>query len=134
MRIWTCPWVSNSELQRGRRPAYSSGSTATSKLSASSILSRPISRVEFLQLIHIVRYGKYIPQIGPQTRFPLPPGIVNNRGNNTLAISLWAQSEAGARLDKVQLINYGVYESGFGFNRDWSALQPSWTEERLNYK
>ncbi|THX59120.1 hypothetical protein D6D06_02345, partial [Aureobasidium pullulans] len=92
-----------------------------------------LASVQFWINGYHVRYGKYIPQIGPQTRFPFPPGIVNNRGNNTLAISLWAQSEAGARLDKVQLIKYGVYESGFGFNRDWSALQPSWTEERLNY-
>ncbi len=26
------------------------------------------------------QYGKYVPHLGPQTRFPVPPGILNNRG------------------------------------------------------
>ena len=79
------------------------------------------------------QYGKFIPQIGPQTRFPFPPGVLNNQGSNTLAISLWAQTDTGAQLSNVTLFSYGVYESGFGFDRDWSSLQPGWTEDRLQY-
>ena len=73
------------------------------------------------------QYGKYEPSIGPQTRFPFPPGVINNRGLNTFALSLWAQTDAGASLDGVKLIAYGQYQTDFKFNQDWGYLQPSWT-------
>jgi hypothetical protein len=76
------------------------------------------------------QYGKYVPHIGPQTRFPIPPGIINTRGTNTLSLSVWAQTDAGAKLPDVKLIKYGIYETGFNFNRDWAYLQPAWTSER----
>ncbi|KAI7199052.1 glycoside hydrolase family 35 protein, partial [Hortaea werneckii] len=79
------------------------------------------------------QYGKYIPQIGPQTRFPFPPGVVNNQGNNTIAVSLWAQTDAGARLSTASLFAYEKYQTGFDFSQDWSELQPGWTSERLQY-
>ncbi|KAJ4357576.1 uncharacterized protein N0V89_002152 [Didymosphaeria variabile] len=73
------------------------------------------------------QYGKFVPHIGPQTRFPIPPGIINTRGHNTLSVALWAQTEAGAKLSKLQLIQYGKYQSGFGFDKiDGKALQPAW--------
>ncbi|GAB7358299.1 hypothetical protein MBLNU230_g2373t1 [Neophaeotheca triangularis] len=79
------------------------------------------------------QYGKYMPHLGPQTRFPFPPGVVNNRGRNTLALSPWAQTEEGASLDKVELIGYNVFQTGFDFNQDWEYLQPAWDEARLRY-
>ncbi|OJD34859.1 glycoside hydrolase family 35 protein [Diplodia corticola] len=79
------------------------------------------------------QYGKYLPHIGPQTKFPFPPGVLNNRGSNTLSLSVWAQSEDGAAFDKVELVLYGKYQSDFGFSRDWSDLQPGWSEDRLQY-
>ena len=77
--------------------------------------------------------GKFIPQIGPQTRFPFPPGVVNNQGANTIAIALWAQTDAGAKLSNATLFAYGKYQTGFDFSQDWSDLQPQWTEDRLQY-
>ncbi|TPX14294.1 uncharacterized protein E0L32_005490 [Thyridium curvatum] len=74
------------------------------------------------------QYGKYVPHIGPQARFPVPPGVLNTRGANSLAVSVWAQTERGARLDGLRLFSYGVYESGFDFGRDWSHLQPGWSD------
>jgi hypothetical protein len=83
------------------------------------------------------QYGKFQPLIGPQSEFRFPPGVVNNRGLNTLAVAVWAQSDAGAALSRVELVKYGVYESGFGggmgFNQDWSYLQPGWTAGREVY-
>ncbi|RAK90054.1 family 35 glycosyl hydrolase [Aspergillus costaricaensis CBS 115574] len=78
------------------------------------------------------QYGKYVPHIGPQTKFPIPPGIINNRGQNTLALSVWAQTDAGVKLDTVQLFTYGLYQTDFQFDRDWSYLQPRW-EDRSMY-
>lgn len=81
------------------------------------------------------QYGKYQPLIGPQSVFPFPPGVINNRGLNTLAIAVWAQSDQGAALGRVELVKYGVYESGFvgGFARDWGYLQPEWKSGREVY-
>jgi len=97
-------------------------------------LSSPADTVARVMLwINGYQYGKYIPQIGPQTRFPVPPGVINNRGPNTLALSLWAQTDAGARLDAVELFSYGAYQTDFAFSRDWSYLQPRWNSSRDIY-
>jgi hypothetical protein len=78
------------------------------------------------------QYGKYLPHIGPQTRFPIPPGIINMRGKNTLSLAIWAQTDAGARLDTLRLIEYARYQSGFAFGDiDGNALQPGWTDRSL---
>ncbi|OJJ45757.1 hypothetical protein ASPZODRAFT_68401 [Penicilliopsis zonata CBS 506.65] len=79
------------------------------------------------------QFGHYLPHYGPQEVFPFPPGIINNRGLNTLGINLWSLTDAGAALDTVQLISYGKYRSGFDFNSDWSYLQPAWKNDREKY-
>ncbi|KAG9664585.1 glycoside hydrolase family 35 protein, partial [Aureobasidium melanogenum] len=97
-------------------------------------LSAPSGTVASVQIyLNGYQYGKYIPHIGPQTRFPFPPGIINNQGKNTLALSVWAETDAGAKLDKVSLFAYNVYETSFNFAQDWTYLQPGWTSERLQY-
>lgn len=50
------------------------------------------------------QYGKYINHIGPQTRFPVPQGILNYQGTNWIAVSLWAQQPGGAKLDQLELV------------------------------
>ncbi|KAF2020369.1 glycoside hydrolase family 35 protein [Aaosphaeria arxii CBS 175.79] len=79
------------------------------------------------------QYGKFLPHIGPQTRFPIPPGILNTQGLNTLSIALWSQADTGAKLNTLQLIEYAKFRSGFGFgNIDTNILQPGW-KDRSNY-
>jgi len=95
-------------------------------------LSSPPGTVARVMLfVNGYQYGKFVPHLGPQTRFPLPPGVLNNRGENTLGLSVWAQTDAGARLDKVELFAYGKYQTDFAFNRDWSHLQPGWTDRSM---
>ncbi|PWY63838.1 hypothetical protein BO83DRAFT_456186 [Aspergillus eucalypticola CBS 122712] len=65
------------------------------------------------------------------TKFPIPPGIINNRGQNTLALSVWAQTDAGAKLDTVELFTYGLYQTDFQFYRNWSYLQPRWEDRSM---
>ncbi|KAF2840093.1 glycoside hydrolase family 35 protein [Patellaria atrata CBS 101060] len=96
-----------------------------------SALKGTVARVQIF--VNGYQYGKYVPHIGPQTTFPVPPGIINNRGMNTLSLSLWAQEKNGAKLDKVELIGYDTYQTGFSFNIDGRKLQPGWTEDRLQY-
>ncbi|KAH0264079.1 glycoside hydrolase family 35 protein, partial [Aureobasidium melanogenum] len=97
-------------------------------------LSAPSGTVASVQIyLNGYQYGKYIPHIGPQTRFPFPPGVINNQGKNTLALSVWAETDAGAKLDNVSLFAYNVYETSFNFAQNWTYLQPEWTSERLQY-
>ncbi|KAL2823374.1 putative beta-galactosidase A [Aspergillus cavernicola] len=49
------------------------------------------------------QFGKYINQIGPQTKFPVPEGVLNYRGKNWVAVSLWAQENEGAKLESFEL-------------------------------
>ncbi|KAL9115333.1 MAG: hypothetical protein Q9227_000654 [Pyrenula ochraceoflavens] len=98
-------------------------------------LSAPAGTIARVQLfINGYQYGKFVPHIGPQTTFPVPPGILNMQGENLLGLSLWAMTDEGARLDGVEVVSYGVYESGFGFGGiDGGILQPGWEEERMLY-
>jgi hypothetical protein len=97
-------------------------------------LSAPAGTVARVMIwVNGYQYGKFVPHIGPQTRFPVPPGVINNRGLNTVALSLWAMSDEGAKLDTVELISYGAYQTAFTFDQDWSYLQPGWDESRLEY-
>ncbi|KAJ5585293.1 Glycoside hydrolase family 35 [Penicillium hispanicum] len=79
------------------------------------------------------RFGHYLPHLGPRTLFPFPPSVINNRGENTLTISLWALADKGARLNQVDLVACGAYRTGFNFNQDWASLQPRWKDNRAQY-
>ncbi|KAF4619802.1 hypothetical protein D9613_005465 [Agrocybe pediades] len=49
------------------------------------------------------QFGKYINHIGPQKAFPVPQGILNYHGENTLAISLWTADATGGNLESLAL-------------------------------
>jgi hypothetical protein len=83
-------------------------------------------------LLTFLQYGKFVPQIGHQIAFPVPPGILNVRGENIIGLSLWSQTAEGAQVD-VQWNVLGVYESAWDPGFDASALQPGWTAERLQF-
>ncbi|KFZ09594.1 hypothetical protein V501_05524 [Pseudogymnoascus sp. VKM F-4519 (FW-2642)] len=44
------------------------------------------------------QFGKYANNIGPQSSYPVPQGILNYNGQNWIAVELWAQQESGAHL------------------------------------
>ncbi|RAL03867.1 glycoside hydrolase family 35 protein [Aspergillus ibericus CBS 121593] len=49
------------------------------------------------------QFGKYINHIGPQTRFPIPEGILNYNGSNYLALTIWSMDTRPFQLAGVQL-------------------------------
>ncbi|KAF4185413.1 hypothetical protein CNMCM7927_006736 [Aspergillus lentulus] len=49
------------------------------------------------------QFGKYINHIGPQCRYPIPEGILNYNGPNTLAITVWSQEENTAGIHGLEL-------------------------------
>ncbi|MGW4897809.1 beta-galactosidase [Kitasatospora sp. NPDC004240] len=54
------------------------------------------------------QFGRYINDLGPQTRFPIPGGILDGDGTNTIAIAVWNTDTAGGGLGKVELESYGT--------------------------
>lgn len=49
------------------------------------------------------QFGKYVNNIGPQSKFPVPQGILNYYGQNWIAIEVWAQQASGAKLASLSL-------------------------------
>lgn len=50
------------------------------------------------------QYGKLSSNIGPQTVFPVPEGILNYNGSNYIGISLWALEAGGAKIPALELV------------------------------
>ncbi|KAI8950852.1 glycoside hydrolase family 35 protein [Xylaria longipes] len=58
------------------------------------------------------QFGEYINNLGPQTSFPVPEGVLNYSGKNYLGLTLWAQDVTGAKLDGLSLVANAVIQSG----------------------
>ncbi|KJA23488.1 glycoside hydrolase family 35 protein [Hypholoma sublateritium FD-334 SS-4] len=71
--------------------------------------------------------GKYINNIGPQTLFVLPAGILRRQSTNTLALSLWSLDAAGASIAGLSLVSDGTFSTSFQFN-DYQS--PDYTEQQ----
>jgi len=52
---------------------------------------------------NVVASSVSVNHLGPQTKFPVPEGILNYAGTNYIAITIWAQQAAGAKLDGLKL-------------------------------
>ncbi|KAL4926586.1 glycoside hydrolase family 35 protein [Aspergillus undulatus] len=59
------------------------------------------------------QFGKYINHIGPQSRYPVPEGILDYNGTNTLALSVWSQEPGTLSLGALKLSADAVLESGY---------------------
>jgi hypothetical protein len=63
------------------------------------------------------QYGKFVSNVGPQTRFPVPEGILNYRGTNYVALTLWGLDDGGdggvTRLGGFDLVVDGVMARGY---------------------
>ncbi|KAF4918181.1 putative beta-galactosidase E [Colletotrichum viniferum] len=70
------------------------------------------------------QFGEYVNHLGPQTRFPVPKGILNYNGVNTVAITLWAFEATGARLQGLQISADHVIQSGY--RKPGQTKQPGW--------
>ena len=54
--------------------------------------------------------GRYISDVGPQTDFELPAGLLNTHGDNTIAIASWSTAQDGG-LGEVSLVAQGNVRS-----------------------
>jgi len=93
------------------------------------------SQVRAVLWVNGYNFGLWNPWVGKQRVFPVPTGVLDLQGENTIAISVWNQDED---VDAVARVSVGwrteyVHESGFDFGFDASRLRPSWDEGRSVY-
>ncbi|KAI7773977.1 hypothetical protein LA080_009499 [Diaporthe eres] len=77
------------------------------------------------------QFGKYINNLGPQTRFPVPQGILNYSGTNYVSIMLWSQEELGAKLGGLELVADAVIQSGM--SDPGLSPMPAWEPRESAY-
>ncbi|KAJ3543307.1 hypothetical protein NM688_g5870 [Phlebia brevispora] len=74
------------------------------------------------------QFGKRVANLGPQTKFPVPQGILNYNGENTVAVALWVL-ESTTVTPSLQLVLDDVVDGGVGpiavNNPRWSPRSPS---------
>ncbi|KAF2676592.1 glycoside hydrolase family 35 protein [Lentithecium fluviatile CBS 122367] len=76
-------------------------------------------------------FGKFVNGMGPQQRFPVPEGILNYRGDNHIAVSIWALAEDGAKPGGFELVARMPVKSGYG--QVEMASMSSWEERAGAY-
>jgi hypothetical protein len=77
------------------------------------------------------QYGKYTNNIGPQTSFFVPEGILNYTGTNWVAVTLWSQQVAGAAITGLELVAGTPVNTG---RPDVSVVDsPSWQARESAY-
>lgn len=77
------------------------------------------------------QFGRYTSNVGPQTDFPVPEGILNYNGENWLGITIWALESDGA---KVPGLNWTVATPVLtGREAVTMVNAPAWTERAGAY-
>jgi hypothetical protein len=77
---------------------FTNGTSSNSTRSGSSV---PAYRVQLY--VNGWQYGKYVSNVGPQTNYPVPEGILNYRGTNYLAVSLWGLDAGATKIEGLEL-------------------------------
>jgi beta-galactosidase len=96
---------------------------------ANSSISSECGHYRVQLFVNGYQFGKFISYFAPQFDFPVPEGILNYHGLNTLAITLWALDEQGAKLGGL------VLKAAAAVITSMKALspQPAWTMRKAAY-
>jgi hypothetical protein len=77
--------------------------TAISIQTSSKAQNRPSYRLQIY--VNGWQFGKYVHDIGPQTKFPFPPGIWNYSGKNTVAVTFWNLEDQEVKVESISLVH-----------------------------
>ncbi|KXJ91390.1 family 35 glycosyl hydrolase [Microdochium bolleyi] len=70
------------------------------------------------------QFGTVVSNIGPQTRFPVPQGILDFNGKNYVGVSVWALEKGGAKVEGLEL-EVGMM-TATSFDKIKNAPVPKW--------
>jgi len=71
----------------------------------------PSSNFRSVIYINGWQFGRFNSKDGPQDTFPLPEGILNHNGENTLLVTLWSLNANGTKMGDIELINTALVQS-----------------------
>ncbi|KAI8650678.1 Beta-galactosidase [Fusarium keratoplasticum] len=120
------------DVPKGLDVSISFKLTAPSDSTFSPTKSGYSNQVRALLFVNGYQYGRFNPYIGHQTSFPVPPGVLNYNGENTIAVTVWSQSAQGGEIKVEWELDY-VHSSSFDVRFDSEYLRPGWTKDRLEY-
>jgi Beta-galactosidase jelly roll domain/Beta-galactosidase, domain 3 len=90
---------------------------------------RPAYRLNFY--INGWHFGKYVNDMGPQTKFPVPEGIWDYRGTNSLAVSAWNFEGESLQIDDIRLVHGPAIYSGM---EEVKVVQsPKWSKRKGSF-
>ena len=85
-----------------------------------TISDDPSRQYRALLYVNGWQVGDYVNYKGPQHSFPVPNGILNPDGTNSIAIAVWNLDGSTGGLGKVSLTNYGSYASSLRVAQNYS--------------
>jgi hypothetical protein len=78
---------------------------------ALAIRDRPGSHYRAIIFVNGWQMGNYIADVGPQHQFPIPTGVIDPHGANSIVIAVWKTDNRPGGLGSVSLIDLGSYTS-----------------------
>lgn len=90
------------------------------------------NRLRAMLFVNGYQYGRFSPYIGHQIDFPVPPGVLDYHGDNTIVVTVWSQAAEGVEMKVDWTLNY-VHSTSFDMGFDSSELRPGWNKDRLKY-
>lgn len=87
----------------------------------------PRSPVRYRVLIFVNGWnmGQFIAHVGPQRTFPIPEGIVNHRGSNSIALAVTSDGKPGDALETVRLVTLHNVKGGLPVRQVSAPNAPS---------
>ncbi|KDN22333.1 beta-galactosidase [Amycolatopsis rifamycinica] len=76
-----------------------------------TITDDPARQYRALIFVNGWQLGQYVNYLGPQHSFPIPNGILNPHGRNTIAVAVWNLDGSTGGLGTIAWTNYGSYRS-----------------------
>ncbi|NBH04777.1 beta-galactosidase, partial [Amycolatopsis sp. SID8362] len=76
-----------------------------------TITDDPARQYRALLFVNGWQLGQYVNYLGPQHSFPIPTGILNPNGRNTIAVAVWNLDGSSGGLGKIAWTNYGSHRS-----------------------
>jgi len=92
----------------------------------STVMNGTIANYQAQLYINGWHFGKYINNIGPQHQFPVPQGILNYDGPNSIVVEIWARQANGAKLTAFQILADTPIETSMNAPR--TVDSPSWKQ------
>ncbi|TDL19485.1 glycoside hydrolase family 35 protein [Rickenella mellea] len=84
---------------RAYRTTFNLNIPATADVPISVHFTRtPSSNYRSVLYVNGWQFGRFVSNLGPQTVYPIPEGILNHRGSNTLVVTIWSLDAAGAKI------------------------------------